>query len=152
MRSTRRAPRPRLPLFTGQALSAADYRAQAERAMSEREIQRALIAELRNPLATHGAVLAWHCPNGWWLPGLDSETSARVWKTLQADGALPGASDLIIGHNGSTLLLELKSATGKQSDAQENFERDAAAVGLVYRTASSLTEARSILRERGVLP
>lgn len=46
MRAARRLPRPRLPLFTGQAVSASDYRAMLEREESERDAQRKLVAEL----------------------------------------------------------------------------------------------------------
>jgi hypothetical protein len=147
-----RAPRPRLPLFTGRSLSAADYRAQIERDMAERAIQRALIEELRDPRLTNGPVLAFAVPNGWHVPGLDKETSARVWKTLQADGALPGAPDLILGHNGRVLLLELKRAKGGVHLAfQKAFQTQALAAGLDYCVVEGLSEARALLRQWGAL-
>lgn len=147
-----RSPRPRLPLFTGQTLSIEDYRAAEDAALPERKVQRTLLAELRNPLATRGPVLAFHCPNGFWLPGLSDEASARVWRALQADGALPGASDLIIGHRGRVLLLELKRAKGgKVSDAQDAFQAQADAAGLNYRIAEGLREARALLHEMEIL-
>lgn len=120
--------------------------------MSERSVQRALIAELRDPRLTCGPVLAFHVANGWNVPGLDRETSARVWKTLLADGALPGASDLIVGHDGRVLLLELKRAKGgRVSEAQDDFRDQAAAAGLDYRIADGLSEARALLRVWGAM-
>jgi hypothetical protein len=148
----KRAPRPRLPLFTGQTLSLDDYLAAEEAARPERADQRALIAELRNPLATCGPVLTFHVPNGFFLPGLSRDVSARVWRTLQADGALPGASDLLIGHEGRVLLLEMKRAKGGlASPAQDEFRGQALAAGLDYRVANGLREARNLLIEMGVL-
>jgi hypothetical protein len=147
-----RAPRPHLPIFTGQALSVEDYRAQVERDMPERAIQRKLIADLRDPLLTNGPVLAFAVPNGWHVPGLDERTSARVWNTLLADGALPGAADLIVCHNGRVLLLELKRAkAGRLSKAQEAFQAQAVAAGLDYCVVEGLSEARALLRQWGAL-
>jgi hypothetical protein len=150
MRAPRRAPK--LPLWTGQTLSAADYRAQVEREMSERDIQRTLIGELRDPRLTNGPVLAFAVPNGWHVPGLDTLASARVWRTLCADGALPGAPDLVVGHSGRVMLLELKrSKGGVPLASQEAFQRQASAAGLDYCVVEGLAEARALLRERGVL-
>jgi|SRR5215207_5380565 len=150
-RRLKRAPRPKLPLWTGQPLSLADYRAHQEHDMSERDIQRALVQSLRDPAQTDGPVLVFHIPNGFWLPGIAKEQAAKIWRTLERDGALPGACDLVIGWNGRVLLLELKSATGTLSDDQLDFEREAEAAGLDYRSASSLSEARTLLIEWGAL-
>jgi hypothetical protein len=154
----KRAPAPKLPLWTGEPMSAADYRALSEAALSERAGQRKLVALLRNPLATNGPVLVFHVPNGFWVPrpaAVAKEVWRRVlafvWRVLLRDGAMRGACDLVIGWNGRVMLLELKSADGVLSDDQLDFEREAEAAGLDYRTASSLTEACTLLTEWGAL-
>lgn len=148
----RRAPRPRLPLFTGEVLSLDDLRAARDREMSERAIQRTLVKELRNPALTFGPVLVFHVPNGIPLPGLAPELKAKIWAAFEADGALPGAADLVIGHKGRVLFLELKRATGgRLTDDQKAFGRACVAAGLIYARAAGLSAARAFLQVEGVL-
>lgn len=159
MRIGKRAPRPRtLPLFSGQPLSAADYRLMAEKDMSEREIQRALVTELRTPALTHGPVLVFHVPNGVWVPkpcDVPQAIWSRIWSTawaiLFADGALAGVCDLVVAHAGRVLFLEMKSAKGVLSDDQLDFERAVEAAGHEYACVNSLSTARALLQERGIL-
>ena len=148
----RRAPRPQLPLFTGELVSLEDYRAAEGAALTEREAQRALIAELRNPNATRGPVLAFHIPNGIPLPSLDPALKAKIWRAFEADGALPGAADLVIGHGGRTLFRELKRAKGGAlSDAQKAFRDLAQAAGLDWAVWNGADAARAELQKIGAL-
>lgn len=77
---------------------------------------------------------------------------AEIIRALRAVGAsvhqLSGAGvpDLLVGYRGRTLLLEVKTATGKATEAQE--EKRAAWRGGEWRTVRSVDEA---LRTLGVL-
>lgn len=143
--------RPSLPLWTGKSLSTADYRAAAEKAMSERAIQRALLADLANPALTDGPVLAFHVPNGIPMPGIPAPIKARIWKAFEADGALAGAADLVVCHRGRVLFLELKSALGVLSGDQEDFRDACGRTGVAWASARSVSEARQVLKDFGAL-
>lgn len=143
--------RPSLPLWTGKSLSTADYRAAAEKAMSERAVQRALLAELANPLLTHGPVLAFHVPNGIPMPGIPAPVKGRIWKAFEADGARRGAADLVVCHAGQVLFLELKSARGVLSEDQAAFRDACSAAGVRWAVARGLPQARQILTFFGAL-
>jgi hypothetical protein len=85
-----RAPRPRLPLWTQEVISAADYRAEVEADMLERAVQRELLSDLANPLLTDGPVLAVHIPNGVPMCGVPADIRARIWRQMRLDGARAG--------------------------------------------------------------
>lgn len=144
--------KPRLPLWSGKPLSLQDLQAASEALMSERDVQRRLLGELNNPLCRNGFVLAFHVPNGFWLPGVSAKVAAKIWKTLQRDGARPGAADLVVCHEGRVLFLELKRASGGVlSEDQKNFRDDCARAGIEWREAKGLSEARRALVEFGAL-
>jgi hypothetical protein len=143
-----RAPRPRVPLFTGQLISVADLDARRERARLERGkdgVQRLLVADLHNRALTNGPVIVDASLNGAWLYG-----GGRGWKGLETDGAKKGAPDLTIGHAGVWHRLEIKREAGELSRDQERFIADAAAAGLKVHVGYGLTKCRRILTELGV--
>lgn len=79
---------------------------------SENEIHRAVVEHLRR--RAYPDVLWWHCPN-------DAKRSPATAKRLQAMGMLAGVSDLILVHRGHVYGLELKSAKGRATEAQMEF-------------------------------
>ncbi len=66
-------------------------------------------------------------------------------------GFLPGVSDLVIMQNGKSYCLELKTATGKQSDNQELFEKNCKKSNVPYEIARSLDDCIMQLRLWGVV-
>lgn len=84
----------------------------------------------------------WHTPNGgkmderrgWWLKQL---------------GVRAGVSDFILIHRGRLLCLEIKTAKGRQSEDQREFQADAEAAGASYAVARSSAEAVEIIRNWG---
>jgi len=81
-------------------------------AQPEQQIQRALCDHLR--LRARPSVLWLHPANG----GLRNPREAARFKSM---GLLPGASDLLLWHDGNSFALELKSPGGRLSDAQLEF-------------------------------
>jgi hypothetical protein len=84
----------------------------ARRRSPEAQIQRAVCDHLR--LRAKPDVLWLHVPNG---ERRDKITGAK----LKRMGALAGASDLLLWHDGHAFALELKSPGGRLSDAQLDF-------------------------------
>lgn len=58
-------------------------------------------------------------------------------------GAKAGTSDKLLCIGGYFVALEIKSATGKQSEAQQRFQARVEALGGVYIKASSVDELRA---------
>lgn len=74
----------------------------------------------------------------------------QVYKTSQphrATGMDPGISDLIVFGYGLTAWIEVKTATGRQSDDQRTFERVVTENGGIYRIVRSASEAVEWARE-----
>lgn len=59
---------------------------------------------------------------------------------LKREGALAGASDLIIIAEGAVLFIEMKSAKGKQSPYQIAFQKAVERLGHTYKVCHSKTE------------
>jgi VRR-NUC domain len=61
-------------------------------------------------------------PDVLWLhPANGGTRDIREAMVLKRMGVLPGASDLLLWHNGSSFCLELKAPGGRLSDAQRDF-------------------------------
>ncbi len=87
----------------------------------------------------------WHTPNG-------ELRSARAAAKLKAMGVKPGVPDLVlISPDGRFHALELKRRGGTLTDAQQDFQRWAAARGLPHSVAESFDDALAILRHWGAL-
>ena len=69
-----------------------------------------------------------------------------VFYILQGLGAYKGIPDLIAVKNGRVLFIELKTARGRQSDYQKQFQADLEAAGGEYVLCRGVDE----LRERGI--
>ena len=79
---------------------------------SEAQVHAAVVAHLR--LRAKPGVLWLHVPMG---GARDAKTGAM----LKRMGALAGASDLLLWHNGNSFALEIKAPGGRLSEAQLNF-------------------------------
>ena len=70
---------------------------------------------------------------------------------LKKMGLTPGCSDLIIGWNCRMFAMEVKTATGEQSDNQMFFESWCQSCGVPYRVVRSLDEAQQAMIEWGII-
>lgn len=67
--------------------------------------------------------------------------------TMKSTGLLPGASDLIVIHNGILMWVEVKTETGKLSKEQLSFQSRVEALGYTYRVVRSLEQFKKIIQE-----
>ena len=101
----------------------------------EHRIQCACVNWFRLQYPTHATAL-FAVPNG----GRRDRVSGAK---LKAEGVLPGVSDLILllprgKHHG--LLIEMKTESGKQSQAQRDWQRDMVHRGYKYMVIRSIDE------------
>lgn len=94
-------------------------------------------------------VIFFHVPNGMVS---DPVTVSR----MKAQGLLPGVADLVIfiperGRDPFALLMEVKAAKGRMSEAQICFKDDCAAINLAYHVVNSIDQAVSILTKYGAI-
>lgn len=82
--------------------------------------------------------------------GLDRASPARLAK-LKRMGLRPGVADIVIIWHGRAYFLELKTATGKQSEHQSAFQADCFYAGAEYGLAHSFEEAQKIVKEWGII-
>jgi hypothetical protein len=87
----------------------------------------------------------WHVPMG----GRRTAITGALMKSL---GARAGMPDIMILMRGKTFGLELKSATGRVSDAQKECHRRLREAGATVAIAGGLDEAVSLLQAWGILP
>ena len=73
-----------------------------------------------------------------------------VIRLQQGLGCRAGLSDLVAIRDGKHLWLEVKTATGRQSDAQLAFEHELAAHGAEYHLVRSVADV-ALLSQDGVL-
>lgn len=66
-------------------------------------------------------------------------------------GMTPGFSDLVIGWHGRMFCMEVKSATGEQSDRQHDFAAWCAACSVPYTVVRSLGEAQAVMVQWGII-
>lgn len=107
--------------------------------LSESDIQMQIVAYLRARGVMHFSV-----PNE--LLGR-SNTPAGMARMMRFRnmGLTSGVSDLILLLPGArSVFLELKTASGKQSETQALFQRRAESLGFIYHIARSLGEAQEI--------
>jgi hypothetical protein len=64
---------------------------------------------------------------------------------LKATGLMPGVSDLIILLPSKCLFIEVKTSTGKQSDAQKVFSSKVTSLGFDYHLVRSFEDFKSII-------
>lgn len=74
---------------------------------------------------------------------------AMAWKKLEQEGAVAGAADLFLSIPSGDLcglFIEMKTATGRQSDKQKEFEADVLAEGYGYAMPRSVEEFMRVVR------
>ena len=127
--------------------------------MSDREgiIQRAIVSQLS---WLCGPEVCWHSiPN----EQFGGKAGARMGARMNANGRKSGVADLLVIANGRPHYIEVKAPadgtrtpagrlrqSGKQSDEQEQFQKNAELAGARYVVVWSVEEALSALREWGV--
>jgi len=80
----------------------------------------------------------------------DPKQFARL-SILKKMGMRPGASDLVIGHQGRMYCLEVKNETGEQSTDQLLFEAWCLRAGVPYVIVRSVDDVMFWLREWGIM-
>lgn len=88
------------------------------------------------------AGLLFAIPNGAKLAG-NALQRAKAWKRLEAEGARPGVADLFLAVPSGKyagLFVEMKTATGRQTAQQKEFQRDIQAAGYGYVVPRTLEE------------
>lgn len=110
--------------------------------MTESQIQRAVCRHLRHRGVS--GLLWFHVPNGGWR---DVVAGAR----LKGEGVLAGVADLLLFHNGKSYALELKTDTGRPSEAQLSFKSRWENAGGHACIARGLDRAIAALESWGLL-
>ena len=96
-------------------------------------------------LAAHPKLLWYHCPNSAMV-----KPSARVY--FARLGVLPGIPDLcFVLPDGRPAFMEVKTAGGRLSSAQQAFQARCALLKLRYRVVYSVTDAEEALKEWNAL-
>ena len=75
----------------------------------------------------------------------------RTAAHMKAMGMLAGVADLEIIVKGRVYYLELKSAKGRQSEAQREFENCAGLAGAIYFLTNNINEALIYLEAIGAI-
>src|SRR5580765_5349350 len=96
---------------------------------TEQQIHRAVVQHLR-ARGVPGLVFT-HPPNG----GARKPIEAAIFKSL---GVRPGASDLLLWHDGKSFALELKAPGGRATEAQLAFLSDMERAGACTCLAEGL--------------
>lgn len=81
----------------------------------------------------------------------EGKRSVVMGAELKRMGLRPGAADLCVIVASKTSFLELKSAKGKQSPDQKDFEADAIAAGCNYVVANNIGDALAALQSWGAI-
>ena len=77
---------------------------------------------------------------------LPAQITGKIISLLQSYGMLKGAPDLIMHTpNGGCICIEIKTATGKQSPAQEQFQKRIEKINGNYIVVKSLEQLKTIL-------
>jgi len=79
-----------------------------------------------------------------------AEQRAREWQALARQGVVAGIGDMLVLAPGYALWLELKSATGRQSDAQLAMQQAMAALGHGYALVRSVEQLVDVLEQHGI--
>ena len=108
----------------------------------EQQIHRAVVQHLRQR-GVKGLVYL-HPANG----GFRRLAEAKIFSGL---GVRPGASDLLLWHQGKSFALELKAPKGKPTEAQLQFLADMEKAGVRTCLAEGLDPALATLERWGLL-
>jgi hypothetical protein len=104
----------------------------------ERDLQKAVVKYLEGRERAVGDLTFLHIPN-------EGKRHPVLGYALKRQGMRPGAPDLIIWLKGKRVVqIELKSHTGKQSDAQKLFESALRGVGHNYHLVQAKSEVQAV--------
>lgn len=78
------------------------------------------------------------------------EAARKRQAVLVGMGVHAGFSDLIVISGGRVLFLEVKSRTGRLTEAQERFRDDVVGQGLPWALVRSIEDATAALRDHGL--
>jgi|SRR6056297_78297 len=98
--------------------------------MKESQLQHAIVQALQ----LHGVFF-------FSVPNEGAGNNARRAQHLKAMGLRSGVSDLVVVLPNQVLFMEVKTDTGKQSDAQKRFESTVTELGHRYVVVRSVDEA-----------
>ena len=111
--------------------------------MSEANIQSDIVKFLR-----HGGTMCHSVPN----EGAGENGAIRTARLITT-GLFPGVGDLVVWwrRNGQTVIgyLEVKTATGRQSDRQRHFQDLCESHGIPYRVVRSVEDVREYMEKEG---
>ena len=77
--------------------------------------------------------------------------SFRLYNWLLKMGLLPGLSDLVILYDGKAFCMEVKTATGTQSEKQKLFMKNVLSTGCDYAVVRSVDQAVECLKIWGII-
>ena len=109
----------------------------------EHRIQCAIAQYLKLVENSHKNFTFFAVPNGGWR-------NRSVAAKLKDEGVRSGVSDLIIRDAGKTYLVEIKTATGRKSDTQREFEQNVRALGFEYAIWRGLGDAINFINGLGL--
>lgn len=119
----------------------------AKRKHPERDIQRGIVALVRR---CYPSVLIAAIPNEQAGASGDAEARARFGAARKASGVLSGHPDLILYlPGGRTLLLEVKAAAGRVSEAQASLHARLWDMGHPVHVVRSIEDAQAALTRTG---
>ena len=105
----------------------------------EQAIQRAVVQYL-GIMENLGELFYYAVPNG----GLRSKIEASIFKSL---GVRAGVSDIVVMFpGGKCAFIEIKSAKGRLSEAQQRFKNQVEHFGFEYAECRSVTEVEAFVR------
>lgn len=109
--------------------------------MTEHQLQCAVAQYLDHALPK--AAIWWAVPNG-------GDRNPIVAAKMKAEGVKPGVADLMVIHKGQPIAIELKTAKGRLSKAQQAWLERACEAGLAYDVCRSVEDVERALRSHGV--
>lgn len=118
----------------------------AKRSHEEHNIQKAICVYLGMSLPKDAAF--WAVPNGGNRPDIITKNGRKFsleGARLKAEGVRPGVADLMILWGGRLICLEVKTAKGRQSEAQKAWEQHITTCGALYRVVRSVDEVKDFL-------
>lgn len=111
-----------------------------KRSRHEAKLQKAMVEWLRVVLLPGSIVHA----------SLNEDASPTQRMINASMGARAGFSDLLVVSGGQHLYLEVKTKTGRQSDAQIEFQRDVQGQGLPYYVVRSIDDVLAALQRHQI--
>jgi hypothetical protein len=86
----------------------------------------------------------------WFHPPNGGGRSKREGAKFKAQGVKAGVADIVLVYQGRHFEIELKSATGKQSESQEAWQAALERAGGKYVVSKSVEDVKMALRDFGI--